>query len=218
MGYIPGKADKYVLFVDNFVPAVDTNKTAWGIPDAEVTTLKGAHTAFKTAFATAAEPATRTSVAVAVKNTAMAELTAQIRQMVEFRIRRNPVIDRPALIGLGLKPLDTHPTPIPDPDTIPQIEITMPAPRTLHIKFRAENAKRWGKPEGIHGIECLWVIADTPPAKIKDLLHSSFATKSPLELSFDEDERGKRVYFAVRWESGTVRKGKWSDVYNAIVP
>jgi hypothetical protein len=41
---------------------------------------------------------------------------------------------------------------------------------------------------------------------------------SPLELTFDENERGKRVYFAVRWESGTVKKGPWSNILSAVIP
>jgi hypothetical protein len=79
-------------------------------------------------------------------------------------------------------------------------------------------AKRWGKPPYVHGIECLWLIADTPPQKIGELIHSAFATRSPLVLSFDEDQRGKRLYFAVRWESGTVKKGPWSEIFNAVIP
>jgi hypothetical protein len=62
------------------------------------------------------------------------------------------------------------------------------------------------------------VIAGTPPVKIEELLHSAFATKNPLELVFDEDQRGKRVYFAVRWESGTVKKGPESEIYSAVIP
>jgi hypothetical protein len=62
------------------------------------------------------------------------------------------------------------------------------------------------------------VISDTPPTKLADLLHSSFSTHSPLELVFDEDQRGKRLYFAVRWENGTVKKGPWSDIYSVIIP
>jgi hypothetical protein len=93
-----------------------------------------------------------------------------------------------------------------------------PFPRTVQIKFRGINAPRWGKPEYVHGLECLWVISDTVLAKIEDLLHSSFSTHSPLELTFDEDQRGKRLYFAVRWENGTVKKGPWSDIYSAIIP
>jgi hypothetical protein len=37
-------------------------------------------------------------------------------------------------------------------------------------------------------------------------------------LTFEEDERGKKVYFAVRWESGAGKKGLWSDIYSAIIP
>jgi hypothetical protein len=113
---------------------------------------------------------------------------------------------------------DHTPTPHPAPPTIPEIEITTPLPRTLRIKFRSENAPRWGKPAGVHGLECLWVIAEAPPAKIGDLLHSAFSTRNPLELGFDEDQRGKRVYLAVRWENGAAKKGPWSDIFSAVIP
>jgi hypothetical protein len=58
----------------------------------------------------------------------------------------------------------------------------------------------------------------TPPGKLEELLHPEFATKSPLELVFEEDQRGKRLYYAVRWETGTAKKGDFSEIYSAIVP
>jgi hypothetical protein len=67
-------------------------------------------------------------------------------------------------------------------------------------------------------MELVWLIADPPPAKVAELVHSAFATRSPLELVFEEDQRGKRLYFAVRWETGTVKKGKFSAIYSAIIP
>jgi hypothetical protein len=70
----------------------------------------------------------------------------------------------------------------------------------------------------VYGVECLWVIADILPAVIGDLLHSAFATKNPLELTFDENQRGKRLYFAVRWETGAVLKGDWSDIFSGVIP
>ncbi|MDR2795292.1 MAG: hypothetical protein LBB47_01105, partial [Spirochaetaceae bacterium] len=66
--------------------------------------------------------------------------------------------------------------------------------------------------------ECLWVIADTPPAVVGDLLHSAFATRNPLALVFDENQRGKKVYFTVRWETGAVLKGDWSAIFSAVIP
>jgi hypothetical protein len=44
------------------------------------------------------------------------------------------------------------------------------------------------------------------------------STRSPLELTFDENERGKRVYFTARRESGTVKKRPWSDIFSAVIP
>ena len=49
-----------------------------------------------------------------------------------------------------------------------------------------------------------WII---PPASIEALTHSDFDTASPFTLTFDESDRGKRVYFCLRWESNTNLKG-----------
>jgi hypothetical protein len=37
-------------------------------------------------------------------------------------------------------------------------------------------------------------------------------------MTFDEDQRGKRFWFAARWENGTVQKGRWSEIFSAIIP
>jgi hypothetical protein len=70
----------------------------------------------------------------------------------------------------------------------------------------------------VHGTELVWLIADAPPKETEELVHSAFATRSPLELTFKESERGKRIYYAARWETGTVKKGKFSDILSAVVP
>jgi hypothetical protein len=119
---------------------------------------------------------------------------------------------------MGIPNHDPHPTPVPEPDDIPEVEARTPMPRVLRFPFRRKGMKRWGKPGNVHGMELVWLISDTPPTLVKDLVHSAFATKSPLELTFKEDQRGKRLYYAVRWETGTVKKGKWSEIFSAIIP
>jgi hypothetical protein len=37
-------------------------------------------------------------------------------------------------------------------------------------------------------------------------------------LDFDEDERGSHCYFAVRWLTGTIKEGDWSEIFHVIVP
>ncbi|MDR1212149.1 MAG: hypothetical protein LBK40_07960, partial [Spirochaetaceae bacterium] len=113
---------------------------------------------------------------------------------------------------------DTHPSPIPEPDDIPEVEAQTPLPRVLRFRFRRATMKRWGKPKGVHGMELVWLISDTPPKEVEELVHSAFATKSPLELTFKESERGKRLYYAVRWETNAMKKGKFSAIYSVIIP
>jgi hypothetical protein len=50
------------------------------------------------------------------------------------------------------------------------------------------------------------------------LVHSDFDTTSPCILKFDEADRGKRVYFCLRWESNTNLKGPFGEIYSAIIP
>jgi hypothetical protein len=41
---------------------------------------------------------------------------------------------------------------------------------------------------------------------------------SDISLKFDEADRGKRVYFCLRWETNTSLKGPWGEIYSAIIP
>ena len=152
------------------------------------------------------------------KNEKKAELVKKEETFVRNHLQNNDKMTNLGREQLRIPIYDKKPTPRPAPDTVPEVEPSTPLPRTVRFRLRAENAKRWGKPAYVHGIELLWVIADTPPAKIEDLLHYAFATKNPLDLVFDEDRRGERVYYAARWESGTVKKGPWSAIFSAVIP
>jgi hypothetical protein len=91
--------------------------------------------------------------------------------------------------------------------------------RRLVITYRDEGSKRRGKPAGVHGIEVRWAILDTPPVHISELAHSSFDTNPPLTIDFEEDQRGKRVYLAGRWEiSREGEKGPFGDIEEAVIP
>ena len=48
--------------------------------------------------------------------------------------------------------------------------------------------------------------------------HSEFDTASPFTLNFQGHERGKTVYFCLRWENTVGEKGPWGEIYSAIVP
>jgi hypothetical protein len=217
MNYIPTKETDFIEWSENLITVSIAHKDEWNLSQSKLDELLALHNEVKTLHQLC-QTSSFTKLDMQAKNEKKAELLH-----LEKVIERNNLHNNDAMTDNGRQELripiyDKTPSPHPAPDTLPDVEIDTPFPRVVQIKFRAINAPRWGKPKYVHGLECLWVIADTAPAKIEDLLHSSFATHSPLDLTFDEDQRGKRLYFAVRWESGTVKKGPWSDIYSAIIP
>ena len=216
--YLPTQEAELTTWTSNLISVSKTYKTLLGIPDERITELETPFTQFKTLYEKC-QTATYTKVDMEQKNISKKIMCKKITDFVRFHLQNNEKMTDDMRVEFQIPIYDTHHTKHPSPESIPEIEIKMPYPRTLHIRFKAENALRWGKPQHVHGIECLWVIADSPPSKIEDeLLHSMFATKNPLELTFDEEKRGKKVYFALRWENGTVKKGPWSDIFSAIIP
>jgi hypothetical protein len=189
---------------------------AWThIPQAVLTAIADMYAAWYTAYAKFTGP--HTQVDTEAKNDAKKAAKKAIRAFVNQYLRFPPVTDEDRK-AMGIPNHDAHPSPIPVPGDIPEVDVQTPLPRVLRFRFRRVGMKRWGKPRDVHGMELVWIIADTPPAEVEELVHSAFATRSPLELTFKESERGKRVYFAARWETGTVKKGKFSAIYSAIIP
>jgi hypothetical protein len=209
--------DGFFSFMNEYVgQKCGGNRPEWDhIPPEPRNALIDAYAVWEEAFKRMNGP--HTLVDTSTKNKAKKAAKALIRPFVNQYLRYPPVTneDRQAM---RIPNRDPKPSPIPKPDDVPEVEVSTPHPRVLRIKFKRKNAKRWGKPKGVHGLECLWVISGKPPTQIKELLHSDFSTRSPLDLIFDEDERGKRVYFAVRWETGAMKKGPWSDIFSAIIP
>jgi hypothetical protein len=62
------------------------------------------------------------------------------------------------------------------------------------------------------------LVSNTPVVNHNLLTHSRLASRSPLELSFDPEERGKTVYLAARWQNRRGELGPWSDIISAIIP
>jgi hypothetical protein len=61
-------------------------------------------------------------------------------------------------------------------------------------------------------------VSEVAPSRWEDLRHSAFDTHTPLTLSFESDQRGKTLYFALRWENTRGEKGKYSPIASAIIP
>ncbi|MDR2446847.1 MAG: hypothetical protein LBD58_06100 [Treponema sp.] len=114
------------------------------------------------------------------KNEKSGPLKKKEEEFVRFHLQNDGKAPDNGRKELRIPICDKTPAPRPAPD----IEIDTPRPRTLRLTFRHENAARRGKPQFVHGLECPRLVADAPPEKALNPLHSSFAARSPLELTF----------------------------------
>jgi hypothetical protein len=97
------------------------------------------------------------------------------------------------------------------PAAIPKAEIDRSRTRRLVVHYHDMDS-------GMCGIEFRWAVLDRPPAGIDDLVHIAFDTASPYTFDFEESQRGRTCWFAMRWESAGGKKGPWSEIYSAVIP
>jgi hypothetical protein len=115
---------------------------------------------------------------------------------------------------------DPEPTPVPEPVTWPVV-ILLDSGTIMRLGLHykdSDSLKSQAKPSGVHGAEIRWAILEAPPTTTDDLIHSEFSTRTPHTFIFEENQRGRTVWFRLRWENTRGEKGPWSELYSAIIP
>jgi hypothetical protein len=193
------------------------NAAAWGIPAAVLTELDALTQAAGTALDTAQNESTRTPVATAQCKAAFEALVAFMRD-TKKRYFLVPPLDDPALVSLGLKPADHHPTPSGTPTAQVTIETYLVGRHELGVKIiYVTGAATDPSNKGYR----LWYNVVAPggaPPSNPDDLHKSFFTKRKKDLiEFDFGDSGKTAWFAVQVENEG-KKGPWGPMVQALIP
>jgi hypothetical protein len=219
LDYLPRKDADFLQWTVNFLAVLVKILERIGFPKAVYQQLVALKNTFDDKFRIAEAPETRTKSAVRDKNEARQSLGKSLRQSIKEYLTNNHLLTDADRDNLGLPVYKTTHTPAPVADTAPDVEVDTSILARLIIHFFAAGGKhKKAKPAGQHGAEIGWMISDTPPARWDDLTHSAIDTSSPFTLSFEHDQRGKTVYFALRWENTRGEKGPWSDIMSAIIP
>jgi hypothetical protein len=216
--FIPRTDSQFSVWLKTLVAYLTTKITPWKIPQADVTELNNLSTAFANALAVTENPATRTKVTTQVKNTARKNAEDKARMVVRSYVTYNPAVTDADREAIGLPIHKTTHTPVHIPTTFPEAEVRLPAPGVVEIHFRDTESEHKAKPVGVHGAEITYAILDTPPVDWDELTHSTFDTHTPQRLTFKGAERGKTLYFALRWENTRGEKGPWSEIQSVIIP
>jgi hypothetical protein len=215
--YIPHRDGKFLEWVKNLLSYILAHALAWGLDPSTYAELQRLLSVFETAYEKAEAP-NRGSADVLAKNESRNALKKAARKYVkEYLINNHLVTDEDRKL-MKLPIHDTKPTPAPVSTTPPKAVVKQPSPAVIEIHFQDTESETKSKPPGQSGAEVAWLISDEKPADWDNLIHSSFCTRSPLRLSFKATDRGKTLYFALRWQNTRGLKGPWSEIESTIIP
>ncbi|MDR3132970.1 MAG: hypothetical protein LBU42_02975 [Prevotellaceae bacterium] len=142
-----------------------------------------------------------------------------LRQLYSL-LKGDPMVTNIDLDAMGLPKRPSggnQPHPVPTSHIL-VAKIIAAGPGELTIDYRDENSETKGKPFGVHGAELVYTISDTPITDHDDLLNSRIDTRTPFHLTFPDPQRGKTLYFSLRWENTTGEKGPWNQIQNTVIP
>jgi hypothetical protein len=216
--YVPKKEAIFFNWQDVLMHHASTKYKTWNIPDDTWKKLLSEQTAYKTRYAVAEDPATHTPTAVLMRKEARAEYEALIRQVVKAHITYNPAVSDEDRKDMGLPIHDSKPTPAKDITSYPEAEVDSSVIRCAGIHFHDQGKTSKAKPEGAQAAVICWALLDHTPVSDEELIHTAIATHSPYVLEFDASDRGKTVYFYLRWINTRGKEGPKSEVYSAIIP
>ena len=119
---------------------------------------------------------------------------------------------------MGIPEHDDTRTGIPATQPHPEFTIEVKDICELRMAFHDQGSTSRAKPYGDNGAVISWDILDSPPVTATVLRNTVLATRSPHNLVFDQQDRGKTVYIALQWQNEKDERGKHSEVLSAVIP
>jgi hypothetical protein len=217
--YIPRKDVDLANWATSFTTALLPLLERVGIPPATYELLVALKDTYVAAVAAVTDTTTKNHKDVVAKDEARKALVKMVRGLAQQYLLHNPSVTNNDRTDLHLPIYKDTRTPAPVAHTRPTFKVDTSEYLRLTIHFfdpEGEGSK--AKPAGQHGAEIRYGILDAPPINAEALTHSAFDTHTPFTLDFGEEERGKTVYFALRWENTRGQKGPWTLVTPAVIP
>jgi hypothetical protein len=229
--YIPSKDADFDIFFQNLISYVDTKTSgspvAWPNIVPVAMGLINAYQPWHTPYIKTLVP--HTPVDTMVKNTARATAEKVIRPFVNQYLRFPPVTDADRL-AMAIPNHDAVSTPVPPPTTQVEADILLPGIHLVELKIKPlSQLAHDSTARSDYGVRIYYgILGDVtatdkfrlaaPPASGDDLPHSVFTRKHKHEFDFPEEDRGKAVYFCLRYENSKGDAGTLGPILHGIVP
>ena len=218
--FLPRKDATLASWSGNFSTLITATPTAFGLLAGDATALATLQAAFVAKLGIASTPNTRTPTSIMAKDTARAQLRADIQALVK-RIQATLSVTAEQKTALAITVPDHVRTPVTPPTTKPVLALSAIESRGLRIRLTDElTPTRRAKPSGVAGAEVYTFAAAagvTPPGDMTAWSYQGLARKADYQVSFDIADVGKTAYVRAVWTNTRSEDGPVSEPITATI-
>jgi hypothetical protein len=215
--FLPRRDADLLAWFKNFSSVLNNFYDAWSVPQAIAKALSARVSAYETAYGKACGE-DGTKALRAEKNGIRDEMKTFVRRLKNKYINYNDEIGNPERVRLRLKLVNAHRARIPAPTVRPQLEVRPTANRQHRASAVSGENGRKGKPAGVYIVRYAWSIADSAPSNPDHMSRSAYRTRTVKVFDYKESDRGKKIFYAARYENAKGEPGPWSNIVYAIIP
>jgi len=192
--------------------------STYGMKITDVDDIVAHRTKWTPLDAAAKAPMTKCMATTTARDEYQAIYTPALTLVFDTFLVNNPNISAADKKAMGIHEYKGNgKNPLPDPTTVPIVEISYGAPLQHVVKFRNSDTNRVGKPNGVGFLEVSYKIGDPAPEELSDAnLHENIQI-SGQTITYLLSQRGKMVYFFARWGTRRGKYGPWTLMFSAII-
>lgn len=215
--YVPPKDADFLTWAENFADLITASPATYGLDSVAAAAIQLAVDDYSAAYALAVNPATRTPVTVANKDSARIVANG-ITRTYAAQIRINPGVTNGDKLALGLNLPNNSPSPIPAPTSFPLLTFLSAGPLTHQFSYKDSDTPV-GKAKAPGAVQMyLYAQAATTVGTDPDtFLLKQPVTKSPFLVEWGPGDAGKIATYAARWVTRRGLMGPWSSLSNFTI-
>lgn len=219
--YIPAKDSEFDTWLVNFSTLLTAAPATYGLVAGDATAVDAVTDAWVAAYATAINPSTRTSVTIAIKDTARRNAEVTVRPYA-VRISRNPAVTTGNKTAIGVTVVTTTPTPVPPPTDVPILSLVRQRFGDATLGFKTTGFDGKSKPYGSTMLEIVQAIGVAFAVDPSQCSFLTLVTKSPFTVTWSGADAGKKATLFARFRTrsgpaGQSQAGPWSAALNLII-
>ena len=219
---IPDKDTEFDNYQSNLVNLCTANQVAWGISLPQLNALTPLQTGWVATWNACKNKNSATLVQRAAKNAAKASYVAKLRIFIQAQIQYNTVMTDAQKLQCGVTPHSTAHTPVPTPESRPEIDAQAGVGNTILLRYRQEmgldGTSRRAKPDGVDFCKIVYMVATTPPAGPEACANSLYSSRSPEKMDFTTGQSGKKLFGFGCWVNSRHEEGPFSDMFQCTIP